>query len=151
MKRWIRWLGFTHYDAYIIGLNRPRRKLRYSNGNLTDGTREDPLSQRSSRARKHIGEKIHSYCSHLNTLHSMLHSHIGPTCRGLNALCIRTPWSIKGGRPLEENSGRVKAKARQRIDSYTTKNNTSPSGCRVLRSGSPNHSRSCVLVCLTQS
>ena len=34
---------------------------------------------------------------------------------------------------------------------HTTKNNTSPSGRRVLRSGGPNHSKSCVLVCLSQS
>ena len=38
----------------------------------------------------------------------------------------------------------MKAKAGQRIGSY--KNNTSPSGRRVLRSGGPNHSKSCVLV-----
>jgi len=27
----------------------------------------------------------------LSTLRSMLHSHVGPTCRGLNDQCIRTP------------------------------------------------------------
>ena len=32
----------------------------------------------------------------------MLHSRIGPTCRGPNVHCIRSPWSIKGGRPLED-------------------------------------------------
>ena len=99
----------------------------------------------------HIGGKIRYHCSRLITLRSTLHSHVGPTCRGINVLCIRTHWSIKGGRPLEENSGWVKAKTPQRIGSYTIKNNTSPSGCRVLRSGSPNHSKSCVLVCLSQS
>ena len=44
-----------------------------------------------------IGEKIRNHCTHLNTLCSMLRSHVGPTCRGINILCIRTPWSIKGG------------------------------------------------------
>ena len=112
------------------------------------GQEKTSLSQRVSRAWKHIGEKIHNYCSHLSTLRNMLHSHIGPTCRGLNGQCIRTPWSIKGGRPLEEGGG---AKTWQRIGSYTTKNNTPPSGRRVLRSGGPNHSKSCVLVCLSQS
>ena len=35
---------------------------------------------------------------------------------------------------------------------YTTKNNTSPSGRRVLRSGGPNHSNPAVfIVCLSQS
>ena len=60
----------------------------------------------------HIGGKIRYHCSRLITLRSTLHSHVGPTCRGINVLCIRTPWSIKGGRPLEENSGWVKAKTR---------------------------------------
>ena len=64
----------------------------------------------------HIGGKIRYHCSRLITLRSTLHSHVGPTCRGINVLCIRSPWSIKGGRTLEK--GGVKAKARQRID-YT--------------------------------
>ena len=70
-------------------LNMPRRKLRFPNGHLADGTREDLPESEGGRAWKHIGEKIHSYCSLLSTLRSMLHSHVGPTCRGLNALCIR--------------------------------------------------------------
>ena len=63
----------------------------------------------------HIGGKIRYHCSRLITLRSTLHSHVGPTCQGINILCIRSPWSIKGGRPLEENSGWVKAKPQQRI------------------------------------
>ena len=64
-------------------LSRPRRKLRYSNGRLADGTREKtPLSQKSSSV--HIGGKIRNYCSRLSTLRSMLHSRVGPTCRGPN-------------------------------------------------------------------
>ena len=51
----------------------------------------------------HIAGKIRYYCSRLTTLRSTLHSHVGPTCRGVNVLCIRTPWSIKGGRPLERD------------------------------------------------
>jgi len=115
------------------------------------GQEKTSLPQRVSRAWKHIGGKIRNHCSYSSTLRNMLHSHVGPTCRGINILCIRTPWSIKGGRPLEENQDWVNAKARQRIGSYTTKNNTSPSGHRVLRSGGPNHSKSCVLVCLSPS
>ena len=148
--RWTRRLGFTHYDVYIIASTGHAASYISPTGALVTGREKTSLSQRGSRAWKHIGEKIHNYCSHLSTLRSMLYSHIGPTCRGLNALCIRTRWSIKGGRPLEENSGWEKAKARQRIGSYTAKNNTSPSGCRVLRSGVPNHSKSCVLACLLQ-
>ena len=148
--RWIRLLGFTHYDAYIIASTGHAASYVSPTGTLLTGQEKTSLSQRGSRAWKHIGEKIHNYCSHLSTLRSMLHSNVGPTCRDLNDQCIRTPWSIKGGRPLEESSGWVRAKTRQRIGSYTTKNNTSPSGCRVLRSGSPNHSKSCVLACFLQ-
>ena len=150
-NRWIRRLGFTHYDAYIIASTGHAASYVPPTGTLLTGQEKTSLRQRVSRAWKLIGGKIRNHYSHLITLRSTLHSHVGPTCRGINVLCIRTPWSIKGGRPLEENSGGVKAKTRQRIDSYTTKINTSPSGCRVLRSGGPNHSRSCVLVCLTQS
>src|SRR6185312_2010208 len=56
------------------------------------------------------------------------------------------PLVYKRGAPDRRKASWVKAKAWQRIGSYTTKNNTPPSGCRVLRSGGPNHSKSCVLV-----
>ena len=117
-NRWIRRLGFTHYDAYIIASAGHAASYVPPTGTLLTGQEKTSLRQRVSRAWKHIGGKIRNHCSHLSTLRSMLHSHVGPTCRGLNVLCIRTLWSIKGGRPLEENSGWVKAKARQRID-YT--------------------------------
>ena len=45
----------------------------------------------------HIGGKIRYHCSRLITLRSTQHSYVGPTCRGTDVLCIRTPWSIKGG------------------------------------------------------
>ena len=149
--RWIRRLGFTHYDAYIIASTGHAASYVPPTGTLLTGQEKTSLRQRVSRAWKHIGGKIRNYCSYSSTLRSMLHSHVGPTCRGINILCIRTPWSIKGGRPLEESSGWVEVKIRQRIGSYTIKNNNSPSGRRVLRSGGPNHSRSRVLVCLSQS
>ena len=100
--RWTRRLGFTHYDAYIIASTGHAASYVSPTGALLTGREKTSLSQRGSRAWKHIGEKIHNYCSHLSTLRSMPHSHVGPTCRGLNVLCIRTPWSIKGGHPLEE-------------------------------------------------
>ena len=149
-NRWIRRLGFAHYDAYIIASTGHAASYVLPTGALLTRPDKTSLRQRVSRAWKHIGGKIRYHCSRLITLRNTLHSHVGPTCRGINVLCIRSPWSIKGGRPLEESSGWVKAKAWQRIGSYTTKNNTSPSGRRVLRSGGPNHSRSCVLVCLLQ-
>ena len=119
-------------------------------GILLTGQEKTSFRQRVSRAWKHIGGKICNHCSHFEYSAQYAAQYVGPTCRGPNVLCIRTPWSIKGGRPLEESSGWVNAKTRQRIGSYTTKNNSSPSGRRVLRSGGPNHSKSCVLVCLSQ-
>ena len=151
-NRWIRRLGFTHYDAYIIASTGHAASYVPPTGTLLTGQEKTSLRQRVSKAWKHIAGKIRHHCSHLSTLHSTLHSLVGPTCWGINVLCIRTPWSIKGGRPLEEDSGwGEKAKTRRRIGSYSTQINTSPSGCRVLRSGGPNHSRSCVLVCMPQS
>ena len=151
-NRWIRRLGFAHYDAYIIVSTGHAASYVLPTGTLLTRPEKTSLRQRVSRAWKHIGGKIRYHCSHLITLRSTLHSHIGPTCRGINILCICTPWSIKGGRPLEESQGwGKKGKTRLRIGSYTTKIKTSPSGCRVLRSGGPNHSRSCVLVHLTQT
>ena len=135
-NRWIRRFGFTHYDAYIIASTGHAASYVPPTGTLLTGQEKTSFRQRVSKAWKHIGGKIRYHCSRLITLRSTLHSHVGPTCRGINVLCIRSPWSIKGGRTLE------KWRARQRIDSYTTKNNTSPSGRRVLRSGCPNHSKS---------
>ena len=109
--RWIRRLGFTHYDAYIIASTGHSLSYVSPTGTLLTRPEKTSLRQRVSRAWKHIGGKIRYHCSRLITLRSTLHSHVGPTCRGINVLCIRSPWSIKGGRPLEENSGWKKAKA----------------------------------------
>ena len=101
-SRWIRRLGFTHYDAYIIASTGHAASYVPPTGTLLTGQEKTSLRQKVSRAWMHIGGKIRNHYSHLITLRSTLHSHIGPTCRGLNGQCIRTPWSIKGGRPLEE-------------------------------------------------
>ena len=103
--RWTRRLSFTHYDAYIIASTGHAASYVSPTGTLLTGQEKTSLRQRVSSAWMHIGGKIRYHCSHLITLRSTLHSHVGPTCRGINILCIRTPWSIKGGRPLEENSG----------------------------------------------
>ena len=147
-NRWIRRLDSTHYDAYIIASAGHAASYVPPTGTLLTGQKKTCFRQRVSRAWKHIGGKIRNHYSHLDTLRSMLHNHVGPTCRGPNILCIRTPWSIKGGRPLEEKLrlGEGQGPAEDRFI-----HNTSPSGCRVLRSGGPNHSKSCVLVQLSQS
>ena len=40
-NRWIRRLGFTHYDAYIIASTGHAASYDSPNGHLADGTRED--------------------------------------------------------------------------------------------------------------
>ena len=102
LNRRIRRLGFAHYDAYIIASTGHAASYVPPTVTLLTGQEKTSFHQRVSREWKHIGGKIRNHCSHLSTLRSMLHSYVGPTCRGPNVLCIRTPWSIKGGRPLEE-------------------------------------------------
>ena len=99
--RWIRRLGFTHYDAYIIASAGRAASYVPPMGTLLTGQEKTSFRQRVSRAWKHIGGKIRNHCS-LSTLRSMLHSTLGPLVGAPNVLCIRTPWSIKGGRPLKE-------------------------------------------------
>jgi len=62
---------------------------------------------------------------------------LGPSV-GVQHLCTRPPCTIKGGRPLE--NGSTPGGAEDRL--IHTKSNTSHSGCRVLCSGGPNHSKS---------
>ena len=112
---WIRRLGFCYYDAYIIASTGHAASYASPTGTLLTGQEKTSTSQRVSRAWKHIEGKIRYHYSRLITLRSTLHSHVGPTCRGINVLCIRSPWYIKGGRPLEENSSWVKEKPQQRI------------------------------------
>ena len=97
---WIRRLGSCYYDAYIIASTGRAASYVPPTVTLLTGQEKTSLRQRVSRAWKHIGGKIRNHCSHLNTLCSMLHSHVGPTCRGPNVLCIR-PLVYKRGRPLE--------------------------------------------------
>ena len=149
-NRRIRRLGFAHYDAYIIASTGHAASYVPPTVTLLTGQEKTSFHQRVSRAWKHIGGKIRNHCSRLSTLYSMLHGTLGPLV-GPQRTMYPHPLVYKRGAPARrKGAGWVKAKARQRIDSYTTKINTSPSGCRVLRSGGPNHSRSCVFVCLSQ-
>ena len=78
-NRWIRRLGSTHYDAYIIASTGHAASYVPPTGTLL--TRQEKTSfssERVSRAWKHIGGKIRNHCSHLSTLRSMLHSTLGP-------------------------------------------------------------------------
>ena len=88
---WIRRLGFCYYDAYIIASTGYAASYVSPTGTLLTGQEKTTLSQRFSRAWKHIGEKIRNYCSRMSTLRSMVHSHVGPTCQGLSDQYTRTP------------------------------------------------------------
>jgi hypothetical protein len=66
---------------------------------------------------------------------------LGPPV-GVQRLCTRPPWAIKGGRPLEKDSSlRKDLEAEDRLI-HRHKSNTTLSERRVLRSGGPNHSKS---------
>ena len=70
----------------------------------------------------------------------VLYYNVGPTCRGPNS-CVRAPLRYKRGRSLcTGTSGQTQALA---TFSLSWEGNTTHSGRRVLRSGGPNHSKSC--------
>ena len=56
-NRWIRRLGFTHYDAYIIDSTGHAASYVPPNGHLADGTREDPPFVRGSAGHGSISEE----------------------------------------------------------------------------------------------
>jgi len=101
---WIRRLGFTHYDAYIIASAGHAASYVPTTGALLTGQEETSLGQRVSRAWKHIGGKIRNHCSRLSTLHSML----GPLV-GAQRPMYPHPLVYKRGRPLEEKLKRGKS------------------------------------------
>ena len=73
-------------------------------------------------------------------------SSLGPPV-GVQHLCTRLPCAIKGRRPLEKRQGpRKDLEAEDRLI-HRPKSNTTLSGCRLLRSGGPNHSKSQVFLC----
>ena len=140
-NRWIRRLGFAHYDAYIIASTGHAASYVPPTVTLLTGQEKTSFHQRASKAWKHIGGKIRNHCSRLSTLHSMLHSTLGPLV-GAQRPMYPHPLVYKRGATARRKLrlGESKAPAEDRL--YTTKNNTSPSGRRVLRSGGPNHSKS---------
>ena len=106
------------------------------------GQEKTPLGQRVYWAMKRIQQKI---LHHYSTIHiffvvdytSLLDPPVGVQCLGTRPSC-----TIKGGRPLEKNSGLKKdLEAEDRLI-HRGKSNTTLSGRRVLRSGGPNHSKS---------
>ena len=100
-NRWIRRLGSTHYDAYIIASTGHAASYVSPTGTLLTGQEKTSFRQRVSRAWKHIGGKIRNHCSHLSTLRSMLHSTLGPLV-GAQRPMYPHPLVYKRGRPLEE-------------------------------------------------
>ena len=127
-------------------LDRLRRKLHCLTGASPMGQIKTP-SVRESTGRGSVSEKRSP--TTVAPLESFQYS-IHPCWAHLSGsnVCVRVLLcSIKGRHPLEK--GQVQGKpgwAENRL--IHTKSNTPHSGCRVLRSGGPNHSkfvRSCVL------
>ena len=85
-------------------------------------------------------------------MNSTLYCIVGPTCRGPNG-CVRAPLRYKREALAVHRTSRL-TQALATL-SLSWEGNTTHSGRRVLRSGVPNHSKSCcvrrVLVCLSQS
>ena len=65
---------------------------------------------------------------------------VGPTCRGSND-CVRAPLRYK--REALAVHREIHTDSSSRTSSRLREGNTAHSGCRVLRSGGPNHSKSC--------
>jgi len=72
---------------------------------------------------------------------------VGPTCRGSND-CVRAPLRYK--REALAVHRQIHTDSRSRTSSLSWEGNTTHSGCRVLRSGGPNHSKSCCVSCVLE-
>ena len=72
---------------------------------------------------------------------------VGPTCRGSND-CVRAPLRYK--REALAVHRKIHTDSSSRTSSRLWEGNTTHSGCRVLRSGGPNHSKSCCVSCVLE-
>ena len=122
-----------YHNAYAVYPTVYAATYTASTGHLADGTGEDPPRSESLQGDEAYPERDSQSTVNIFFMGNYT-SLLGPPV-GVQRLCTRPPCTIKGGRPLENDSGR----AGQRIDSFIL--STPHSGCRVLRSGGPNHSK----------
>jgi len=142
---WTRRLAFAHHDAYAVDPTVYAATYTTSTGASPTGQVNPLLGQRVHRAMKRIRGEILNHCSTINAFCAVYYTSALDPPVGVSTPVYASPWAIKGRRPLEKGE-EVPAEAStqpgQRIDSFICKSNTTHSGCRVLRSGGPNHSKS---------
>ena len=144
---WTRRLAFVHHDAYAVDPTVYAATYTTSTGASPTGQVNPLLGQRVHSAMKRIRGEILNHCCTINAFCAVYYkSALGPPV-GVSAPVYASPWAIKGRRPLdlakaEEVPAEASTQPGQRIDSFICKSNTTHSGCRVLCSGSPNHSKS---------
>ena len=144
---WTRRLAFAHHDAYAVDPTVYAATYTTSTGASPTGQVNPLLGQRVHRAMKRIRGEILNHCSTINAFCAVYYTSALDPPVGVSTPVYASPWAIKGRRPLEKGQAEeVPAEAStqpgQRIDSFICKSNTTHSGCRVLRSGGPNHSKS---------
>ena len=143
---WTRRLAFAHHDAYTIDPTVYAATYTTPMGASPTGQVNPLLGQRVHRAMKRIRGEILNHCSSINAFCAVYYTSALDPPVGVSTPVYASPWAIKGRCPLEKGGEGVPAEAStqpgQRIDSFICKSNTTHSGCRVLRSGGPNHSKS---------
>ena len=138
-----------YHNAYAVDPTVYAATYAASMGASPMGQVKTPLGQRIYRAMKRIWQEILNHCRLLMSFLIVNYaSLLGPPV-GVQRLCTRPPCSIKGGRPLENDSSLNRGLEAEDRLIHKHESNTSPSGRRVLRSGGPNHSKSsCIIVFL---
>ena len=146
---WTRRLAFAHHDAYAVDPTVYAATYTTSTSASPMGQMNPLLCQRVHRAMKRIREDILNHCSTINVFCfcAVYYTSALDPAVGVSTPVYASHWAIKGRRPLEKGQAEeVPAEAStqpgQRIDSFICKRNTTHSGCRILRSGGPNHSKS---------
>ena len=138
-----------YHNAYAVDPTVYAATYTASTGTSPMGQVKTPLGQRVYRAMKRIRQEILYHYSTINIFFVVDYTSLLDPPVGVQRLCTHPPCAIKGGRPLEKDSGLKRdLEADDRLI-HGHKSNRTLSGCRVLRSGGPNHSKSpCVLVFL---
>ena len=103
-----------YHNAYAVDPTVYAATYTASTGASPMGQVKTPFGQRVYSAMKRIREEILDQCSTISVFLIVKYtSLLGPSV-GVQHLCTRPPCTIKGGRPLENDS----SPAGQRIDSF---------------------------------
>ena len=144
---WTRRLAFAHHDAYAVDPTVYAATYTTSTGASPMGQEKTPPRSESLQDDEACPGRDSQHCSTINAFYAVYYTSALDPPVGVSTPVYASPWAIKGRRPLEKaKAEEVPAEAStqpgQRIDSFICKSNTTHSGCRVLRSGGLNHSKS---------